>query len=534
MTFLPIVERELRVAARRQTTFRIRFLAAVGMTLLAGLFLAAQQLPGGFTPSGRPLFSLLVLLQFGFALLAGPVLTADCLSRERREGTLGFLFLTDLRGFDVVAGKFTALGLLPLHGLLAVFPITAITLLLGGVSGGEFWRAHAVVLNTLFVSLAAGLWISSVVTDERQSVALSLGVVATLAAAPLLAAWLLELSPFAAAGRVIARASPVNTLISGSLSGGASFHPGFGPSLLYQHALGWVFLLLAALIVRGSWRTDPPRNPIGDVGESLEPAPDSSGRTPRRFAGHRIERLRRSGPLALVAWRGSWIRHAVPWATGLFAGLALLVFALSARGPSATAAMAAAEAAMFTLSLGLFLLKFLAVVHTAYFLHDLCRSGTMELILTTPVSSQSLRQGHFAALREMFLRPGLLLVLLQIGFGLAGRWMAGGDWPSRTALVFAAIAAPTLGALLHFAEFLAVTFHVSTHALRYDKPSKAIARSLVTVLILPFLFCSWGRIVIDLILIGQYATRLDRFRDLAHSWFFPSRVDLSFSAPRRG
>lgn len=534
MTFLPIVERELRVAARRKTTFRIRFLAAVGMTLLGGLFLAAQQLPGGFTPSGRPLFSLLVFLQFGFALLSGPMLTADCLSRERREGTLGFLFLTDLRGFDVVAGKFAALGLLPLHGLLSVFPITAITLLLGGVSGGEFWRAHAVVLNTLFLSLAAGLWISSVVTDERQSVALTLGVVATLTAAPLLLTWLLVLSPFATAGQIVGWASPVTTLVSAASSPGGGSPPGFGPALLYQHALGWIFLILAASIVRGSWRSDPSRGSPRTGGEPAETRTVASPERARDFAGHRIERLRRSGPLALVAWRGSWIRHAIPWTTGLFAGLSLLVFGLIARGPSASDADAAADAATFTLGIGLFLLKFLAVVHSAYFLHDLCRSGAMELILTTPVSSQSLRQGHFAALREMFLRPALLLVLLQIGFGLAGRWIAGGDWPNRTTLILAAVTPPAFGALTHFAEFLAVSFHVSTHALRYDKPSKAIARSVVSVLLLPLIFCSWGRIVIDVILIGQHTTRLDRFRELAQGWFFPSRVDLNFSAPRRG
>ena len=37
--------------------------------------------------------------------IAGLVLTADCISQERREGTLGLLFLTDLRGPDVALGN---------------------------------------------------------------------------------------------------------------------------------------------------------------------------------------------------------------------------------------------------------------------------------------------------------------------------------------------------------------------------------------------------------------------------------------------
>lgn len=76
------------------------------------------------------------------------MLTADSLSRERREGTLGFLFLTDLQGY-VVAGKLAGLALIPLHGLLATFPIAALTLCLGGVTAGEFWRTQWVVANTL-------------------------------------------------------------------------------------------------------------------------------------------------------------------------------------------------------------------------------------------------------------------------------------------------------------------------------------------------------------------------------------------------
>ncbi|HQU46125.1 MAG TPA: hypothetical protein PK867_25150, partial [Pirellulales bacterium] len=39
------------------------------------------------------------------------MLTADCISSERREGTLGLLFLTDLRGHDVVLGKLVVAGL---------------------------------------------------------------------------------------------------------------------------------------------------------------------------------------------------------------------------------------------------------------------------------------------------------------------------------------------------------------------------------------------------------------------------------------
>ena len=43
-----------------------------------------------------------------YCLLSGVWFTADCLSEEKREGTLGLLFLTDLKGYDVVFGKLVA------------------------------------------------------------------------------------------------------------------------------------------------------------------------------------------------------------------------------------------------------------------------------------------------------------------------------------------------------------------------------------------------------------------------------------------
>src|SRR5258706_219466 len=61
MTFLPIVERELRVAARRTHSYRTRTLAAfVTCIVLSGILITAGQLP---TPMkmGQSLFSLVAL-----------------------------------------------------------------------------------------------------------------------------------------------------------------------------------------------------------------------------------------------------------------------------------------------------------------------------------------------------------------------------------------------------------------------------------------------------------------------------------------
>src|SRR5438477_8359528 len=155
MTFLPIVDRELRVAARRPATYWTRLVFAIagaGIVSLALLFAAAAQT--GASGIGGWLFYFLSLLALGFSAFAGVFLTADCLSEEKREGTLGLLFLTDLKGYDVVLGKLAVTSLNAFYALLAICPVLALPMLMGGVTFGELGRVMLALVNTLVFSLA--------------------------------------------------------------------------------------------------------------------------------------------------------------------------------------------------------------------------------------------------------------------------------------------------------------------------------------------------------------------------------------------
>src|SRR6267378_3878208 len=157
MAFLPIVGRELSVASRRRGTYWTRTLAAgVAIAVALWMLLSSFARGQGSQEIGQALFTVLSTLTFVYALLAGVRFTADSLSEEKREGTLGLLFLTDLKGYDIVLGKFVAMLLRALYGLLALLPIIALSLLLGGVTGSELWRRALALINGLFVSLAAG------------------------------------------------------------------------------------------------------------------------------------------------------------------------------------------------------------------------------------------------------------------------------------------------------------------------------------------------------------------------------------------
>src|ERR1051325_6682289 len=119
MIFLPIVHRELRVASRRSGTYWYRFQAALAALLPTGFLLVGPVPFASAAEMGRETFYVLAFMAFFWVMLAAVRLTADCLSSEKRAGTLGFLFLTDLKPYDVVLGKLAASSLNAVFGLLA-------------------------------------------------------------------------------------------------------------------------------------------------------------------------------------------------------------------------------------------------------------------------------------------------------------------------------------------------------------------------------------------------------------------------------
>ena len=103
MNCLPIARRELQVAARKRSTVWVR-VAGAGTALLIGcgcLILTHWQ-RAGRTEIGTILFQVLTWLCFGTGISVGLFFTSDALSEEKREGTLGLLFLTGFSHPEVI------------------------------------------------------------------------------------------------------------------------------------------------------------------------------------------------------------------------------------------------------------------------------------------------------------------------------------------------------------------------------------------------------------------------------------------------
>ncbi len=154
MIVLPVFTRELRASARHSFTYYLRVVGAAAALLGILLF----GINRGFSANmGGLLFASLHLTLFIAIWIFVPLLTADCISQERREGTLGLLFLTRLRATHIVMAKGLAHGLRAMTLWLAVLPVVTIPVLLGGVGWNEVVLSVMVNFSAICWALAAGL-----------------------------------------------------------------------------------------------------------------------------------------------------------------------------------------------------------------------------------------------------------------------------------------------------------------------------------------------------------------------------------------
>jgi len=97
------VQRELREGARRPFNYWLRVAGATAGALL--LYVVHQSASGNQAAQGLQLFTSLHLLLLALILVMVPAMSADCIAREKREDTLGLLFLTPLTAMGIVAAR---------------------------------------------------------------------------------------------------------------------------------------------------------------------------------------------------------------------------------------------------------------------------------------------------------------------------------------------------------------------------------------------------------------------------------------------
>src|SRR5262245_54007494 len=134
----PVIERELRVASRRDGTYWNRVGAAAAGGVLFWSVMTARLATGRGSEAGRITFAAMAVL--AALVVTGGVLgdAARAFVREKREETLGLLLLTPLKPSELAAGKLLAATLAGFYRFVAIIPILALPMLFGGVSLLQF------------------------------------------------------------------------------------------------------------------------------------------------------------------------------------------------------------------------------------------------------------------------------------------------------------------------------------------------------------------------------------------------------------
>lgn len=471
MSFLPVVERELRVTARSSKLYWGRLAAAaIAVAIIAWFWLASTG--GGSTSAQRAkmIFGTLSTFAFGYCLVLGLFLTADCISEEKREGTLGLLFLTNLKGYDVALGKLAASSFRALYSLLAIFPVLTIPLLLGGLVGQEIFRMALVLVVTLIFSLTLGLLLSSLSRHDRKAQAGAFLVMLVVTAGiPALLAFLRHefripiadvlytISPAYAFGRAFEKTYLVNPEL-------------FWISLAVVHGASWVAFLAATAVVRRVWQD----RVAGAAAVGWRRNFQSWKRGMPAMRKRYREKLLSVNPYYWLTSRDRFKPYYVLWFLGGCAAFWTLLWVYNGGEMLEQEAFFACALLIHTA------MKIWMAAEAGRQFSEDRRSSALELTLSTPLQVKEILEGQFLGLLRQFGLPIAAILLFDVtGMVLGARMRMGAD--SGAVLMWVAMM------IIFVVDAVTIATFGMWLGLTAKRSSRAIAQTLFYVLCLPWL-----------------------------------------------
>ncbi len=468
MRFFPVVERELRVLARSARVYWSRFFAAqIASGLVAWFWFTFV---GGSTANaGQQIFAALSIVTFGYCLIVGIFLTADSISEEKRDGTLGLLFLTDLSGIDVAFGKLASNSLQAVYNLMAIFPVMTIPLLLGGLTGQEIFRMSLTLLATLLFSLTVGLLVSTWSKHDRKAQAGTFSILIGITGGLPLLYLFLKQQYYLRLPEYLCSVSPGYTIAYAFDSGWSKNPQVFWISLASVLCLSFIAFLVSAFLIRRVWQ-DRPKAARGGFREAIRRWKRGSA----EVRGRHREALLRSNPYYWLSARDRLKPYYVLWFLGGCAVFWLVLWHYNRRD------MLEQEAFLATALLVQTALKVWMASEAGRQFFDDRKNNALELTLSTPLPVREILEGEFLALFRQF-GPAVAIVLVfdvlgmivaaRRGFGADSEWLL--TWVAS--IVVFLLDAATLAVLGMWLGLTAKRF------------SRAMARNLFLVLILPWI-----------------------------------------------
>lgn len=411
MNFLPVITRELQVQARQSVTNRMRWIAA-GAVMLIWCLLMTMGDRSSPHERAQLIFIAIGVVCLGYVMMAGVFLTADCISEERREGTLGLLFLTDLKGYDVVLGKLASTSLHSFYTFLAVVPVMALPLLMGGMTVGEFWRVILVLVVTLFLSLSVGMFISSVSRDARGAMSITFFVMIVLGGVmPLLWLWSVSGNVLRTGEERFLLPSPPNAFMrafENYYTGGRGARE-FWNSVLTMLTIGTSCLVAACVLLPRVWQ---------ETGEGVRTKRIWDRRLFENWAKQRAKAagqlLRDARPFLWLATRDGRPRALANWAFLLLTPVWIYLYSMVHLHQS-RAMNAAYAPILFFLTYGMHLiLKCLVAAEASRRFSEDRASGALELLLVTPLRPAEIVASQFRGVWLSFRWCFLTLTLMNV------------------------------------------------------------------------------------------------------------------------
>jgi hypothetical protein len=439
-----------------------------------------------FSLSGNWIFRNLIVVTALYGAIGGLVATADSLSREKRDGTLGLLFLTDLRGYDVVLGKLTAAGVRSLYSMLAIIPVLAVAMAMGGVTYAQVALAVVAIGNLVFFTAALGMRVSVVSVNERKALFAGLvvlmiamlgpwiaaGVVGSLAMGgglPLEASWaVICLSPFYPVVQLVADVAPRTR----------GFAPGnFWLSVGLGQAMGWGMLIATFRRAARVWQAPTILRGWSRIRYGWEQWIYGQGQTRTRLR----RRLLEVNPFLWVLQR----ERLKAWYAWGYLGIVLTFWLVG--NWHGDRILYEVGVAIPTLLLIQGFLKVWAVSECVTRMVEDRRAGAMELLITTPLSDDGVVRGYWLALRRLFLGPTLALAVFE--FVVLGQVLGKG--------------VGLFSALVLLADMLSVSLAAMWYGLVSRGANRALLRVIALVLVLP-----WGLVLMWMAPVASFRPQL--------------------------
>ncbi|MGN6385186.1 MAG: ABC transporter permease [Verrucomicrobiota bacterium] len=453
MVIFSIIHRELISAARKRATYLARS-ASAGIALLV-FAIVFETHHTSMWRLGNDLLQVIALFAFVEAFIAGARFTSDCISEEKREGTIGLLFLTHMSALEVVVGKLVTRSLGAIYNLTAIMPVFWLCILVGGVTWRQIIAITVLLFCTTIFSLSCGIYISCRGMQEKQVLIGSLALPAAVYVLPLILWSTLNL--------VFQDNPAVQTLLLFSpIYAHKSALYNLTPGLFYTCA--WIALLSLLFILLGARHLK--RTSLSVVEESH--GPNTSRELRILHLRPRLVRLLGSAnPAHWLAWqRQNRKSHFAFCIVALFFGLIVRILLISKAhyGP---------PVAIF----GTYFLhatyKFMVTAEAARQLNHDRRSGALELLLSTPLTPNAIVSGAYDSTQHLLRPAAICLAICNL------TWMSDREFFNDVGVFL------PCSVILIFADTFALTWRGMAIGLRGDSYVKSVMRAYLQVMLLP-------------------------------------------------